>query len=234
MSMTKNKEKPMHWLVRGLVAGATLMGFSLAGHAASLGLVSKPTDITNGDTVVSYSKYTGSANNLVASERFTNASYFSYVLPGDPNTYDIWSGSYSLQATINTSGVLTGGTFSLAGDATAHGINTPTTLISGNIVNFGYAGTNFEFLVQITSGATALGIPNYGRVGIIMSNLTMAFNSAADFNTVTKNFNQAGCAPGTGACARTDNFVIPEPASVALLGIGALAARRFSRRNPQA
>ncbi|MGZ8216759.1 PEP-CTERM sorting domain-containing protein [Methylomagnum sp.] len=230
MSIAILKEKLTKSLSRGMLAGVVLMSFATMGQAATLGLVSKPTDITDSFAAAKYS--VGGSNNFQLASAFgAGISPFTYVLPGNPTTYNVANGTYTLGATISNAGILSGGTFSLVGDFdTVAG----TTTLMGNVTGFGYAANVFEFLVNVTSGSNALNIPVGATLGVILSDLPKTFNVAADFALAGNAFDQttdtgADCLSNSN-CARSDTFVVPEPASLSLLGIGALAARRFGRR----
>lgn len=221
MSIEISKEKLLKPSAKRLLVAAALMGFAAAGQAASLGLVSKPTDITDSFSIGKYS--VGGANNFQLSSAF---GVMTYVLPGNPTTYNVSSGTYNLTATISNAGVLSGGFFSLAGDFDTAG---PATLL-GNVTNFGYAANVFEFLVNITNGSAALQIPTGATVGVILSDLPKFFHASADFALAENAFDQTSDCSNYAICSRSDTFVVPEPASLTLLGIGALMARRFGRR----
>lgn len=223
MSIEISKEKLLKPSAKRLLVAAALMGFAVAGQAATLGLVSKPTDITDSFAIGKYS--VGGANNFQLSSAF---GVMTYVLPGNPTTYNVSSGTYNLTATISNTGVLSGGFFSLAGTFDTAG-PTPITLL-GNVTNFGYAANVFEFLVNITNGSNALQIPTGATVGVILSDLPKFFNTSADFALAGNAFDQTSDCTNNAVCSRSDTFVVPEPASLTLLGIGALMARRFGRR----
>ncbi len=223
-AFTMNSGEPTQKICfRGLIcllAGLVLSGFATLSQATALGLNQTMPDITVQNSIrVSYNAGTQAFS---AALPIQGAGIFTLAVDTNPaHNINIGSGSYSINATITNAGVLTGGTASLSGTwSTGTG-----TIFTGGISLFGYnsASSVYEFVVNVSSGSSALGFGTGSKVGIILSKAPGAGSFASSFNNNT-------CLNLVN-CSTSDNFaMVPEPSSLALLGIGALVARRFSRR----
>lgn len=124
--------------------------------------------------------------------------------------------AFSLTANINsTTGVLTNGLFSIAGEFNLLGFNSGT-LLEGTITDFGFGtalGDPLEFLFTATGG-DAQGLYN-GLGGIILGSSSFG----GDFSTYTG-----------GSMAVADVGVVPIPAAAWLFGSALLGLIGYNRR----
>ncbi len=131
--------------------------------------------------------------------------------------------AYTLSATINNSGVLTGGTITIDG-AVGNG-NTSVTLLTANLVTgaagtaFGYGdgGNNlFQFRFNVTGGTLASAFGGTGAAGGVI--LDAWFDPTGD-NPFTGSW--AGSFDSHGSqVGAIDCFAVPEPSSGLLLSVG--------------
>lgn len=142
-------------------------------------------------------------------------SFFAFIAPNG-STSAITNGSYSLTATISSTGVFSGGTFSIMGNG--------GTLLTGTLSAFGFTNSGngvgvLEFTFNRLNSNAALGFGPTG--GIILSSA----------NLLPGNWNFASNFSGT---ASSDTFApaatVPEPASIILLTIGGLGLAAKRRR----
>jgi hypothetical protein len=215
--------------------GAAVLLFQSTGYAAPLNLVpdAPPGQQANGDvntqsSTFRYALIDGSTGSITANGE--PANFHSYT---DPNQFA--TGTTALSVTIDRSGHVLGGTLSIDGeidDADGNPVFLGS-LLTGNVVKFGFqdppidtspsgnATGIFEFVVQVTGGA--LTGPYYtlnGYAGVILS----SFNSLND-PKFTGTFDAPFGNRNTGAYSDTfplNNYSIPEPSSLVLLGLGAL------------
>jgi hypothetical protein len=145
--------------------------------------------------------------------------------------------SYILSATINNSGVLTGGTLTING-AVGDG-DTSVTLLTADLITgsaglaFGYGdgGNNiFQFRFDVSGGTLADDFGGTGTAGGVILDARFASNPGNQL--FTGSFNNNGGTPGNGS-GDIDSFSVPEPTTTAcfLLGLGALVCiQRLNQR----
>lgn len=213
---------------RALIVLALSLLIAGSSHAASLGLsqIKKATpDIFSGFVTVNYN----------ASTDVLTATGMAFTLDAGSGPVNINAGSLSLNATINDSGILTLGSFTIGGKIPSMGFNSGT-LITATPTAFGFepgppASETLEFFLTVTGGdAAAL----YGGVGSKLTGLFLHDSGypgpggSGGANGFSANF-------GSGQAAATSDFVamIPLPASVwmALPIAGMIVAGKIIRRN---
>jgi len=199
-------------LKKGLAIVVTMAGLFAAtsANAALLGLTLEPApDIFSSFITVDYD---------MGTEMLTAAGFALNFFDGSDNA--IAGGTFSLTASIDNSGVLSGGSLVITG--TTAGFNSGT-LLTGSITALGFddaGGDPLEFMLDITGGDLA---GMYGlNGGIIMTNT--GFNA----NLFTDNFSSGAMAASsdTGVPA-----TVPEPEGLLLLSValmGLVATRRRS------
>lgn len=212
----------------GVAAGFALWGFAAVGQAASLDLVRNTTlsDFDVSPVVAAYAPGAPGSSGLFSASNPDNPfGVFNYVHTAAGNTGTAYLGSYDLVAHIYSNGALDTAQSNTV-TLTADDGNGPVTL-AGNISQFGFSNDVYEFVVDITQSPAGLGFGGVGaKFGIIMTRL----NSSSFGNSNPTPF--AGSA--SFANLAVDNFVlasVPEPSVLALLGMGVLVARRYSRRD---
>lgn len=199
-------------LALAVAAGLILFGAANAG-ATPLGVILQPVP----DIEFAY----GSVNYNAASDTLTVSVPTGGVTNMDKDFGEqnqvITGGNLSLTATINGSGALVGGSFTVGGTIAAFGYGSGT-LLTGTLTGLGFpdntTGT-LEFLFNATGGdAQSL----YGSLGALTVEYPNGFlgNWSSNFNIV--------------ASAGGDVATVPEPGTLALVAFGvaslALARRR--------
>ncbi|MGB7770078.1 MAG: PEP-CTERM sorting domain-containing protein [Verrucomicrobiia bacterium] len=151
--------------------------------------------------------------------------------------------TYILSATINHSGVLTGGTLAING-AVGDG-DTSVTLLTGNLVTgaagtaFGYGDNDndqFQFLFTVNGGTLESAFGGNGAAGgIILDSFFHGNPGTTPFTgSWTSDFNNIGDAgPGGGNGLINSFSMVPEPSSILLVLVGSIlfAGGYRSRRN---
>lgn len=186
-----------------LLAGATA-------QAATLGLtLAEFPDISAGLITVSYD----ATSDTLTADGFPGSA----KLDAGP-AIDILGGMFTLSATIDNTGAISGGTIVITG--MLDGMPGSGTLITGNLTTFGFpdaGGDPLGFLFDVTGGDLA---PIYGSTGAI---ILAGTDFDGDWNTDFAN-------SGDGV-ADTGVAVVPLPAPFllllsALVGVGATSRRR--------
>jgi MYXO-CTERM domain-containing protein len=190
---------------------------SISADAAFLGLpLVEPPDIAAGFIDISYDAVTDS---------FEAVGFaLEYDDDGSVPAETITNGAFNLSATVNSSGVATGGSVTVGGSVLGFG----PTLLTGDLVAIGFddaGGQVLEFLFDITGGDLQAEYGGGGgQFGIIMD--TRAGGYSGDWS---KSFdNLVGGLAGTGAGV-ADIKPVPGPAGLALLALGGLGCRRRRR-----
>lgn len=134
----------------------------------------------------------------------------------------IAGGTFDINASINSSGVASGGTLTIGGTIASLSFNTGT-LLTGILTAFGFpnaGGDPFEFLFEVTGGDAA-GLYGSLPAGVILSGTKFGGSFNVDFD------NLSGGLQGTGL-AFSNTAPVPEPGTLLLLlsGIGVLFGLR--------
>lgn len=134
-------------------------------------------------------------------------------------------GSYSLSATVDNAGIMTGGTLNIFGTVTSLGF-TSGTLLTGNLTGFGFqvgGGSPLEFLFTVTGGDAAT---MFGGVGSTAGSII-----SSGLSGFTGSF--MGDWSGTAGGSNSDTAPVPIPGTALLLfsGLGGLVAARRNRKN---
>ena len=189
--------------VRVVIGCVLLVAVAQLSHAALLNLeLQSSPDVTSGFISVNYS---------AASDELTAVGFASHLnnVVIDP------MGTFDIIAMIDDAGNLSGGSISIA-DGSA------VTLIAGTIYAFGYqdgGGELFEFAFTPTEGSL---LGDYGTAsgGVILNLQSFGFGFTGSFTSDFSNF-------GTGTADTAP--VVPEPATLSLLMVGLIAARKKRR-----
>lgn len=201
---------------RGFCASLLIVALALGANgpaqAALLNLTPSPPDVFSSFIDISYD----------AGSDIFQADGFATTLDDDGigAAEGIAGGLFSLNATIDQSGSLSGGTIAIAGTVANLGF-TSGTLLTGNLTDIGFADTGgdpLEFLFSITGGDLA-GLYG-GTGGVILSNTS--------FTSWLNSFQNA---PFAGV---SDTFAvspIPVPAAVWLFGSALLGLAGYGRRS---
>jgi len=196
-----------------VTAMAFIVAWTLSSHAQAVPLnltLDNDPDIVSSFINVSYGSGMLSANGFA----------LSLDDDGMGPAISIAGGSFDLLASINMSGILTGGTLSIGGTIGSLGFNSGT-LLTGNLTDFGFVdmgGDPFEFLFNVTGGDAA---SLYGGTGgIILSGTGFAGSFANDFNN----------SPFAGMADVASVSPVPVPAAAWLFGSALIGLIGFSRR----
>ncbi len=143
-------------------------------------------------------------------------------------------GSYILSATINNSGVLTGGTLTING---AVGGGSVVTLLTGNLTTgaagtaFGYGDDGdqvFQFLFTVSGGSLESAFGGSGAAGGIVFTAGFGNGDTPFTGSWASNFNTDGTDNGVIDSFSLKTVPVPEPSSILLVASGVLCmvARR--------
>jgi hypothetical protein len=212
--------------VMASVIGAAISAAATQAHAGLLGFLSGTKDFTESTVKIDYTadSYSNGDGALVISGTvvgYTPAPGSSAVsLTGSDK------GTFSLTAEVTTAGVIKSATATLTGSTNN---TTPITEYSSSTISlFGYNSSTLDFSFVEDSTAGALIAP--GKLfGII---ITAAGSGMPTINFASSFSNHASGNPMGPVSTSGDVFAIPEPASISLLGLGAvslLARRRIKK-----
>lgn len=197
-----------------------LFGIACNAQAASLGftLLDVP-DIASFNIDVAYDAGT----DTLTATGFALTIDYSETDPAE----NITDGSFSVVATIDSTGAISGGTVTITGTVPVLGFNSGT-LLTGDLTDFGFpdaGGDPLEFLFDVTGGDAAALYGDKGGIKLI------AFAPAGggftgDWTTDWDNLGPFGF--GTG---EADTAAVPVPAPLllllsALIGVGVSSRRR--------
>jgi|GEM_PF-763370 len=185
-------------------------------NAALIGLTSQPPDITAFFISVNYDATTDA---LTANGFATNLD-LDGVAPPD---YSITAPrAFTISATVDSSGVASGGTLVINGTVPAVGAVSGT-LLTGTLTQFGYSttpgGEIFEFVFTVEDDDGDLASSFKPLAGVILDAIDTGFGGS-----FTSDFSNSGF-------GNADTFPVPEPATLSLLLLGgtAIACRRIRR-----
>jgi hypothetical protein len=205
--------------VSGLAVAAAVLTVVLLGGTSQgapiANLYEDRPDIAAGFISVNYTT-TGATNFTAAG--FATSIDFDGVAPND---YLIGGTQiYSLSAHVTTAGVASSGALSIAGTVNGNapqGSNDPLSsnltspLLTGTLSDFGYPTSGsgeLQFIFDVTGGSAA---------SLFGSKVGVKLNANGYNGTWASNFSNGG----NGVA---DTFVTPEPATLAMLGVGGLLA----------
>lgn len=202
---------------------------AVSAGAAPLNLDHLDPDITA--TELSTLSYNHSNQTLTINNASTSLLSLTYTLPDGSAGPPAFNGTWTLEANIGNNGILdpNGSTLTIINTEDVAGIPSGSTLLAGNLTDFGYqfASTTVllrtEFLLDITQSEPSLGFA--GRAGVI---LTPAFITAiADISTpFQSSFSLVGTAPDSD----TFHQNAPLPTSLSLMGLALLLLLRGRQR----
>lgn len=214
----------MSFVRKAVVAAIGSLALASVSQAASLGLTSGSPDVFTNSMAINYQA--GSFTAISDSNQI-----ISVITP--TATYDTnGEGKFDLEAQIDASGHLTGGTITITGSLYSDTVSVPdvtynpsSVLLIGTLTDFGYSlstgGAEFQFKFNTTGGLfTTIGFPGLG--GVILTSTDARFGSSflSFANTISD-------APGKGD---TIGLAVPTPASwaggMALAGMLVVARGR--------
>lgn len=213
-------------------------------QAALLNIAPPPSPIPRTDIYANFADviYTASSDRFLA---LAGSVSIDYDNVGSPD-YDLVDDGVSqipdfrLDIRVNDSGTLTGGApggpdlvitgaIDFDGSGDMNGGESFDTLLTGDVLAFGYQGTSpfrvFDFIFSVTGGTQAASFGGLGaQVGVILDAVNYTTPFTGSFNS---NFNGGGL-------GNADTFApVPEPSTLLLLvtGVGmTLLVRRAGRR----
>ena len=196
-------------LVLGLVFAAAA---SNSVKADPIGLTPTPPDISALNLALTFNS---SANSFVVTGSAPN-SFFLFTNANNVSS-NISNGNYVLNATLNSLGAFSGGTFTIMGNG--------GTLLTGALTSFGFSSSTigqgtFEFTFNTISSNSALGFGPNGGIILTSTDLGPGPSSWCNFmGTASAN---------TFSTAAS----VPEPTSIVLLSLGGLGlVGKLRRRN---
>ncbi len=134
----------------------------------------------------------------------------------DQTVHGITGGTFSLTADIDAAGTLLGGNLTITGTIAGLGFTSGTLLVATPMLAYGNDGVQgMDFLLS-TAGGDAAGLFS-PYTGVILN-----------AGTLTPELDWTTCFHNDGYSGVADAFRVPEPATLALAGLGSLAilARR--------
>ena len=195
---------------RGLLAAGLLLGSAAQAAPLDLLLADSP-DIFSSGINVDYTAITGDFTATGTASTFEGDGVAPAVL--------ITGGTFDLTASIDNSGVLSGGTLTIGGTIPSLGVG-PGSLLTGTLTSLGFptsgSGDPLEFLFDVTGGDLASFYGTSG--GIILTESGFIGGFATDFSNV----------PFTGVA--DTGTVVPVPAAAWLFGSGLLGLAGIARR----
>jgi len=196
---------------KSVMLGIAIMAGVLAAGQASAGMIGLTRIDPDIASLVIGVDYDASADVFSASGMATSLTL------ADTTVQSIAGGTFDLSAMIDGLGAASGGTLTIGGTIPELGY-TSGTLLTGSLVAYGTDGSQaFEFLFTTTGGdAAALFSP---QTGVILNTgaLSPSLTWSQDFSN-------------DGFSGTADAFLVPEPATVALLALGGLAFAGRRRR----
>lgn len=142
----------------------------------------------------------------------------------------IANGLIDLDATVDGTGTLLGGSVTISGQALGFGNFNP--LLTADLTAFGFqdpsGGELFEFLFDVTGGDLAIPV-FYGNPGDKVGGLILNADSTGFDGTFDADFDNNFGLPGFGNGV-SDAGVIPEPTSLTLMLLSGIVYFRRSRR----
>lgn len=200
-----------------VIGFAICVGSARASDPLNLELLESP-DFISGFLDVSYDSIT----DLFEVDGFA----LEFDEDGIGSPFGIDNGTFELDATIDSLGLLSGGSMQIGGTIPGLGFNSGT-LLTGDIVDFGFeavAGAPLELLVALTGGDAASYYQS-DPIGLILTQSGFTGTFGSDFD------NLIGGSSGTGSGLVDAAPVVPLPESGLLALVGTALAWWTRRRS---